>query len=195
MQVVAVIHERDGAYTAAFPDFPGCTATATDADELMVEAAAALARHVNILIENDQEWPQLRSLSRLANDPAFLASSTGALIALIPYTPGIRAVRLAITFDQTLLAEIDRAAEAAGQSRSDYLAESARQRLARDASDPDEPNFAPRVTTSQPSRTKPPADAEASLERIRETLERLDRAPPAPEPIPQLRPAKQVGQG
>src|SRR6202022_3232516 len=90
------------------------------------------SKHVHILGENDREWPQVRSLSRLANDPTFLASSTGAMIALVPLTPGTRAVRLAITFDQSLLAEIDRAAQAAEQSRSDYLGEAAQRRLAQD---------------------------------------------------------------
>jgi predicted RNase H-like HicB family nuclease len=199
MQVVALIHETDGAYSASFPDFPGCTARAMDIDELLVGAAAALVKHVDILVENDREWPQVRSLSRLANDPTFLASSTGAMIALVPLTPGTRAVRLAITFDQSLLAEIDRAAQAAEQSRSDYLAEAARRRLAHDGEEAPRGARWPAARSNESSHnelstpeTGTPVDAQASLKRIREILERLDRPSAATEHIAPLRPAKRT---
>src|ERR1700730_5993805 len=130
MQVVALIHQTNEAYSASFPDFPGCTATAIDPDDIMAKATDVLAQHIRFMIDNGCEWPQPRSLSRLADDPVFLTASAGAMIALIPYTPGTRGVRLTITIDEALLASIDRAAEAVRETRSDYLGEAVRRRLA-----------------------------------------------------------------
>jgi HicB-like antitoxin of HicAB toxin-antitoxin system len=92
-----------------------------------------LSHEIARIIAEGRELPQVRSLSRLAEDPVFLADSTGLMIALVPYTPGTREVRLKITLDESLVARIDRAAETVGETRSGYLADAARQRLAGDA--------------------------------------------------------------
>jgi hypothetical protein len=51
-------------------------------------------------------------------------------VALVPYVPTNRPVNLNVTIDETLLARIDQAALAAGESRSMFLAKAAQQRLA-----------------------------------------------------------------
>jgi hypothetical protein len=52
------------------------------------------------------------------------------MVALVPYVPTNRPVNLNITIDESLLARIDQAALAAGESRSMFLAKAAQQRLA-----------------------------------------------------------------
>jgi len=183
MQVVALIQEQNGLYNASFPDFPGCTATANDPDAVIVKAAEVLSHEIARIIAEGRELPQVRSLSRLAEDPVFLADSTGLMIALVPYTPGTREVRLKITLDESLVARIDRAAETVGETRSGYLADAARQRLAGDArADTDaalpmlhssthsiEGLETERIVSEQVS-----GDTAASLACIKEILERLD---------------------
>ncbi len=184
MQVVALIQEQNGNYSVSFPDFPGCTTAVNDSVAVIVKAAEALSRHIARMIADGRKLPQVRSLSRLADDPVFLANSAGLMIALVPYTPAPREVRLEITFDETLLARVDRAAEAAGETCSGYLADAARQRLAADAmkrGDTTIPVVPPRSDAAEASKIErsisEPArstDTAESLACIRETLERLD---------------------
>ena len=130
MQVVALIDEDNGVYGASFPDFPGCVTTANDPDEVLTKAAEVLALHIGGIIADGRHLPHVRPLSRLLDDRTFLESSAGAMVALVPYAPANRPVNLTITIDEVLLARIDQAANAAGESRSKFLAEAARERLA-----------------------------------------------------------------
>jgi len=131
MQVVALIDEDDGVYGASFPDFPGCVTTANDPDEVLTKAAEVLARHINGMIAEGRDLPHVRPLSRLVEDQTFLENSARAMVALVAYAPANRPVNLNITIDEALLARIDQAAHAAGESRSMFLAEAAQQRLVR----------------------------------------------------------------
>jgi predicted RNase H-like HicB family nuclease len=130
MQVVALIDENNGVYGASFPDFPGCVTAANDPDEVLTRAAEILALHINGMIADGRDLPRVRPLSRLVDDRAFVESSAGAMVALVPYVPTNRPVNLNITIDEALLARIDQAALVAGESRSMFLAKAARQRLA-----------------------------------------------------------------
>jgi len=132
MQVVALIHEAKGVFGASFPDFIGCTTVANSLDAIIPKAAEALAFHVEGLIE-DGPLPPVRTLAQLRKDPIFREDPAGAMIALVPYAPPARAARINITLDESLLERVDRAAEAAGETRSGYLAAAARQRLAIEA--------------------------------------------------------------
>jgi len=132
MQVVALIHEENGVFGASFPDFLGCTTVADSLDAIIPKAAEALAFHVEGLVE-DGPLPPVRTLAQLRKDPIFREDSAGAMIALVPYAPPARAARINITLDESLLGRVDRAAEAAGETRSGYLAAAARQRLAIEA--------------------------------------------------------------
>ena len=130
MQVVALIHEEDGVYGASFRDFPGCTTVARSADEIVTKAAEVLAFHVESMAEDGLDLPRVRSLDEMRCDPAFRADAVGAILALIPYAPPSRAVRVNITIDESLLTRADRAAQAEGETRSGFIAAAVRQRLA-----------------------------------------------------------------
>jgi len=128
-QVVALIDEEDGRFGVAFPDFPGCTTVADSLDKAVAKAAEVLAFHVEGLAE-DGPLPVPRTLDQLRQDPAFRAEAKNAMAVLVPYAPPARAMRVNITIDESLLARIDRAADAMGESRSGFLAAAARRRLA-----------------------------------------------------------------
>jgi|SRR5947209_14110329 len=129
MQVVALIDEENGRFGVAFPDFPGCTTTADNLDDAVARAAEVLVFHVEGLAQ-DGPLPEPRTLDELRKDRQFRADAKRAMVALVPYEPPARAVRLNITLDEGLLSRVDRAAASAGKTRSGYLAEAARQRLA-----------------------------------------------------------------
>ena len=193
MQVIALIHQENGIYSAWFPDFPGCRTEAADPDALIQKAAEALALHIERLIEDGREFPQVRPLARLASDPAFRVASAGRMVALIPYGPSARPVRLTITLDEALLVRLDRAAQAAGETRSAYLAEAARRRLAGAPATPERAEPMPdAVTESGSAESANPADTSASLASIREMLEHLDPSPAPSHPHSLLKPAKRT---
>jgi predicted RNase H-like HicB family nuclease len=132
MQVVALIDEENGTYGVSFPDFPGCTTVADSLDAAVARAAEVLAFHVEGLAE-DGLVPESRSMGELMRDPEFRAARKNALAVLVPYQPPSRAVRINITLEESLLERIDRAASRAGDTRSGYLAQAAKERLAEDA--------------------------------------------------------------
>jgi DNA end-binding protein Ku len=128
MHVVAMIHHEGGAYGVSFPDFPGCTTVANDLDSAVAKAGEVLAFHAEGLAE-DGPLPRPRSLSELESDPDFCEDAKDALLVLVPYEAPTRAVRINITLEESLLARIDRSADAASETRSGYLAAAARLRL------------------------------------------------------------------
>jgi predicted RNase H-like HicB family nuclease len=176
MQVVALIDEDNGVYGASFPDFPGCVTTANDPDEVLTKAAQVLALHISGMIADGRDLPHVRPLSRLVDDRTFLESSAGAMVALVPYSPANRPVNLTITIDEALLARIDQAANAAGKSRSKFLAEAAQQRLAmspgseRSAMEP----------TPMPVEVQPTPQAEPEHDAIPDASDDLYSAQAAP---------------
>ncbi len=128
-RVVMLIHGEAGNYGASFPDFPGATTGADDLDGLYRKAAEMLAFHVGGLAEDGEPVPRARSLEELRGDSDFVEDSRDAMIGLIEVDLPGRAVRVNISVEESLLKRIDRAAEAAGESRSGFLAQAAKARL------------------------------------------------------------------
>ncbi len=125
-----LVHGGPGNYGASFPDFPGATTGADDLDALYRKAAEMLAFHVAGLVEDGEPNTPIRSLDELRRDPAFCEDSAGAMIGLVEVDLPGKAVRVNISVEESLLKRIDRAAEAAGESRSGFLTQAARKRLA-----------------------------------------------------------------
>ncbi len=125
----ALVHEEDGVFGISFPDFPGCISTGRTAEEVLRKGAEALTFHVAGMIEDGDPLPLGRNLAQLRADPGFQSDAEGAFIALVPIEIPGRSVRLNISMEETLVDAVDRAATAAGQSRSAYLAEAAKRLL------------------------------------------------------------------
>jgi predicted RNase H-like HicB family nuclease len=121
-----LIHEEDGVFGMSFPDFPGVVTTARTAEDLIRKGAEALSFHVLGMVEDGDAIPILRDLQELRRDPEFREAAAGGVLVLIPFEMPARSVRVNISIDEGLLGAVDRAAEAAGQSRSAFLAEAAR---------------------------------------------------------------------
>lgn len=133
-QVVALIHEEDGTFGASFPDFPGCTTAADDVDTLFRKAAEVLAFHVGGMVEDGRAVPRIRSLSELREDATFQEDGAdAALVGVVNVELPGKAVRVNISIEEGLLASIDLAAKARGETRSGFLARSARERIGKTA--------------------------------------------------------------
>lgn len=128
-QVVMLVHERNGAFGASFPDFPGCTTVSRNLDELPTKAAEALVFHVEGLME-DGDLREVRTLSEVWADPVFQEDRTdAALVTVLEVDLPGRIVRVNISVDEGTLELIDRAARAAAESRSGFLVKAARTRV------------------------------------------------------------------
>ena len=85
MQVIALIHEEDGAFGVSFPDFPGCTTVADSLDNAVNKAAQVLAFHANSMVDDGIALPHMRTLSELSEDKIFADDAHNAVIIAIPY--------------------------------------------------------------------------------------------------------------
>lgn len=127
--VIGLVHEEDGNYGISFPDFPGCVSAGATLDEAVERGRATLAFHVEGMVEDDDRIPRARTLNELRRDKNFRADAKGAVIVAVPLELPGKSVRLNISLDERLVDEIDRAAAAAGLTRSRFLAEAAKTRL------------------------------------------------------------------
>jgi predicted RNase H-like HicB family nuclease len=127
----ALIHEENGSFGISFPDFPGAVSGGETAEEAIRRGSALLTFHVAGMVEDGETLPALRGLAELKADPRFVEHAEGAVVALVPFEFPTKAVRINISIEESLLGSIDASASAAGQSRSGWLADAARERLRR----------------------------------------------------------------
>ena len=128
--VIGCVHQENGNFGISFPDFPGCMTTAAGLDEAALRGAQALAFHIEGMADDNAPLPQLRNMQELRAEPMLAGWLEGAVLMAIPVELPGKAVRVNISMDEYLLGRLDRAAAGVGQSRSAYLAEAARQRIA-----------------------------------------------------------------
>ena len=128
--IVALIHGEPGSYGISFPDVPGCISAGTTLDETLANGAEALTFHLEGMAEDGDKPPVPRSLDAIKADPDFAFElSEPHVVALVPYDPPTRSIRINVTMDEHLVHAIDRAAKGEGGSRSGFLAIAARQKL------------------------------------------------------------------
>ena len=124
--------DPDSAYGMWFPDMPGCFPAADEFDDLPRIAAEMLRQHVEALESNGRAIPEPRSVAEVVADKEVRRSiKGGATTMLVPLLadPG-RTVRVNVTVDRGLLDQIDEAAAARGLTRSAFLAQAAREKIA-----------------------------------------------------------------
>ncbi len=125
----ALIHEENGAFGISFPDFPGCISGGDSAEEALGRGRSTLAFHVAGMLEDSDPLPRLRSLDELRADRGFRADAKDAIVAMVEVDLPGKAVRLNISLDEYLIERIDRAAGAAGETRSGWLTRASKMRL------------------------------------------------------------------
>jgi len=127
---IALLDGKRGAYGVAFPDLPGCTAMGRTMDEVLRNAAEAVAEWAGL--GHGPLPPRARSLEMLLKDSEVKdALSEGASLVVVPLIRDAnRPAKANISLDAGLLEAIDDAARAHGLTRSAFLATAAREKIA-----------------------------------------------------------------
>jgi predicted RNase H-like HicB family nuclease len=122
---VALLHkDPDSDYGVSFPDFPGCITAGSTLEEAWRLAEEVLAFHMDGMRSGGEPIPQPSTIDAIMADP----ENIGGLpfLVAVPDPPG-RSQRINVTLPEDLIAAIDRTTK----NRSRFLAEAARERLAR----------------------------------------------------------------
>jgi predicted RNase H-like HicB family nuclease len=119
----AIIERAGEAFSVYFPDLPGCTSAGRTEQEAALNAEEALAGHLIETARAGEAVADPSALDAIARDPEV---DEVARLLVRAERPG-KAVRLNVTLDEGLVAAIDRVAS----NRSGFLAEAAREHLAR----------------------------------------------------------------
>ncbi len=113
------------AWGVVVPDLPGCFSAGDSAEDAFVNAVEAIEAHCEILTEDGADIPVPRPLGEWQSDPEF-AGWVWAMVDVDVSRFEGRAEKINITLPRRLLAKIDSYAKAHGESRSGFLAETAR---------------------------------------------------------------------
>ena len=122
--IALLFKDPNSDYGVAFPDFPGCVTAGESQDEARKLAAEVLAFHVDGMRAAGEAVPKPSTMDDIMADPD---NRTGfGFLVDVPDPPG-RALRINVTLPEDLIAAIDKSS----RNRSRFLAEAARERLAR----------------------------------------------------------------
>ncbi len=122
--IALLFKDVDSDYGVTFPDFPGRVTAGASQEEARRLAVEALAFHINGMVAGGETIPTPSTLDEIMADPDH-QDGFGFLVD-VPDPPG-RALRINVTLPEDLIAAIDRTTT----NRSRFLAEAARERLAR----------------------------------------------------------------
>jgi predicted RNase H-like HicB family nuclease len=122
---IALLHkDPDSDYGVSFPDFPGCITAGSTLEEAWRLAEEVLAFHIDGMRSGGEPIPEPSTVDAIKSDP----ENGDALPFLVQVPePAGRSLRINVTLPADLIAAIDRTSK----NRSRFLAEAARERLAR----------------------------------------------------------------
>lgn len=133
MHYIAVIEKgRDSAFGVWLPDVEGCFSAGETVEEAATNAAEALRQHVEAVESAGRHVPPARAVDALLLvDEVAAAVEAGAVLFAVPlFADAGRTVRINISLDKALVDLIDAAATARGLTRSAFLAQAAREKIA-----------------------------------------------------------------
>jgi predicted RNase H-like HicB family nuclease len=131
MQIVALVYRQNDAFGLSFPDLPGCVSAANSLDDLLQDGKEALDLHVEGMLADGEVLPQFRSLDSLKKDETLAEDFAEAeLVTLLPVDMPGRSVKVTITMEEHLLQRLNTAAERQGYTRSGFIADAVRRKLA-----------------------------------------------------------------
>jgi predicted RNase H-like HicB family nuclease len=132
-QYVAVVEkDPDSAFGIWFPDVEGCFSAGDTLEEAVSNAAAALRQHVEALESAGRAVPTARQMDDVLRDKDVrTAIKGGAVMIAVPLLSDAgRTVRINVSLDKGLVDQIDNAASKRGLTRSAFLAQAAREKIA-----------------------------------------------------------------
>lgn len=125
--IALIDRASDRSYGISFPDFPGCVSAGDTFEKVLREGAEALSFHVAGMKQDGDPVPVPRSLDEIKAAAEDWYDIRGSIVSVVPLLPfPARTVRINVTMDERLLAEID----SVSKNRSAFLADAARNMLA-----------------------------------------------------------------
>ncbi|HUZ13008.1 MAG TPA: type II toxin-antitoxin system HicB family antitoxin [Caulobacteraceae bacterium] len=112
---------ESAAFGVVVPDFPGCFSAGNDLDEALAGAEEAAAAWIDATLDAGGAIPAPTSLEALRRNPDY-AGWTFGVISLDPALLDDATERVNITLPRRVLKRLDAMAQAAGESRSGYVA-------------------------------------------------------------------------
>ncbi len=109
------------AFGVVVPDLPGCFSAGDTLDEAMAGAEEAAAAWIDATLDAGNPIPTPSSLDAVRQNPEF-AGWTFGVITLDPALLDDTIERVNITLPRRVLKRLDALAQAAGESRSGYIA-------------------------------------------------------------------------
>jgi predicted RNase H-like HicB family nuclease len=132
-QYVAVIEkEPDSAFGVWFPDVEGCFSAGDTLEEAVANTAAALRQHAEALESAGRPLSAARNVDDVLRDKDVRAAvKKGAVLFSVPLLADAgRTVRINISLDKGLVDQIDAAASKRGLTRSAFIAQATREKIA-----------------------------------------------------------------
>ena len=127
----AFVHkDDDSAYGIVFPDVPGCFSAGDTYDEAVRNAGEALQLHFEALRDLGRQVPEPRSFEALMTDPEVRAEAGEAAFIAVQLDLDLTTIDVSIRLEPDLLDAVDQAAKKSGLSRSAFLVEAAREKIA-----------------------------------------------------------------
>ncbi len=110
------------AFGVVVPDLPGCFPAGDTLDEALNNAEEAVVAWIDAMLDRDEAIPQPSLIDSLrAAHPEF-AGWVWAVVSVDPARLDDKVERVNITLPRRVLARLDAAARAAGETRSGYIA-------------------------------------------------------------------------
>ncbi len=109
------------AWGVVVPDLPGCFSAGDTLDEAIEKAREAIELHIDGLLDDGEAVPLARSVGEHQARTEF----SGWIWAVVEIDPAMlddQVERVNITLPRRVLSRLDRAAKAAGETRSGYIA-------------------------------------------------------------------------
>ncbi len=128
---VALVHKikkKNADYGVIFPDFPGCVFGGKTLELALENAREGIIFHIEGLLDTGEPLPHATSLEKIKKMPEYKTEIIPALVRIVSPTGHLK--RLNISMDTGLVTEIDTAARKIGKTRSEFLADAAKQMLA-----------------------------------------------------------------
>jgi predicted RNase H-like HicB family nuclease len=130
--VAVVEKESNSAFGIWFPDVEGCFSAGDTLEQAVTNAAAALRQHAEALESAGRLLPSARPVDDVLRDKDVKSCvKAGAVLFAVPLLADAgRTVRINISLDKALVDQIDDAAGARGLTRSAFIAQAAREKIA-----------------------------------------------------------------
>ena len=110
------------AFGVVVPDLPSCFSAGDTLDEALANAEAAVVAWIDAMLDRDETIPAPSSIDALRADHPQWATWIWAVVSVDPARLDDTIERVNITLPRRVLARLDAAARAAGETRSGYIA-------------------------------------------------------------------------